>query len=853
MPVTSDPRRRRKAHDRHDKDSQKKDRSKPSTSSSRTTRKSTPTSKDRSRERDKERDKDLNKSHGVSPQTTSTIVPEMDRRPSAMSVDVKVAYPSFSRAHSKEFVGSRENVVHPRLSLYTPDPTVLNSETKPTGKESKGFAGPTYGQAPPSPPLTAQDPDLRRSKSGHSMRTTPSKIETHTRPNSLDGSRLPQHQLDETPRASSAKETHRPRRNPTLDLGSGRKKSKHADSVAETDYEIVSEVPSESHSSTQQSTVTADSDATATAQPRSHTPGHPPNPQLSPQTVSDPSPKTPSSIHVFPNPTVSLEGKPLTNNFAHISEPKLSPQLLNLNNNITLPPPPPPPPPPAAGQSASPHVDYLLQNGGLPQVVPRGFFGATNTPTLATNSPYGSTTPASFFHSQQSEASKTFSSFHRLLDDYLQVISKNGSVAVATGYRSVARRLLDRLETVFNRNISSETCECIMCSSNPSNTASNPSEETRVSWGEILEFVSGRRDLPAWPPFTIEADAQNHDLASIAEAPMQKLDVDVPEEYREHYIRQSKKTKQVVQAWLHHQSSIPTSPPQEIDDETLLFAMFTHLEAEKRPLFTALLRGLPNLPSSRAPTPKEKVRSDLMERTSLALRRLYRLPNNPRDSECALYLLKNGGLHGVLATLAAVSAHEWDILVSGRFDGFLWSGAENNHEAMPANTPHSRNTTPFSPASQNSNQSANIPRRQTPSFGAPVQLDEDTEMAVLGEVEREIFGGMDALEDAFEALHVKAESVRAALRARAGGLAMAASQRRGSADIRPEVRGNSVTPSSAGLSWPGGMWEVETDDGVEWRSELAPDDSASNISSKRRRKRGERREPKTPGTVAEED
>jgi hypothetical protein len=126
-------------------------------------------------------------------------------------------------------------------------------------------------------------------------------------------------------------------------------------------------------------------------------------------------------------------------------------------------------------------------------------------------------------------------------------------------------------------------------------------------------------------------------------------------------------------------------------------------------------------------------------------------------------------------------------------------------------------------------------------------------MAVLGEVEREIFGGMDALEDAFEALHVKAESVRAALRARAGGLAMAASQRRGSADIRPEVRGNSVTPSSAGLSWPGGMWEGETDDGVEWRSELAPDDSASNISSKRRRKRGERREPKTPGTVAEED
>jgi hypothetical protein len=845
MPVTSDSRRRRKTHDRHDRDSQKKERPKPSTS--RTARKSTtPPSIERTRDRDRERDK----SHDASPQGTAVLVPEMDRRPSAVSEDAKFSYPSFSRAHSKEFVGSRENVVHPRLSLYTPDPTVLSSETKAARKAPMAM-GATCGAAPPSPPLTAQDPDLRRSNSGHSMRTTSAstKIESQARPNSLDGSRLPQFHLDETPRSSSAKEASKPRRNHTLDLESGRKKTKPTDGVAETDYEIVSEVPSESHSITRQSTLTADSDATA--QPHSPQPS---NPRSSPQTISDPSPKTPTSLHAFPRPAMRAEQIPLANNFGHTPESKVFSQTLNLNNSTPLPPPPPPPPP--TGQVTSPHVDYLLQNGGLAQMVPRGFFNTnTASPSATSNAPGTATTP-SFFRPQQPEASRVFSSFHKLLDEYLQVISKNGSIAVATGYRSVARRLLDRLEAVFNRNISSETCECIMCSSNPVKPSSSPSEETGVSWGEILEYVSGRRDLPTWPPFTIEADAQNPDLASLAEAPMQKLDVDVPDEYREHYIRQSKKTKQVVQAWLQCQPSIPTSPPQEIDDETLLFAMFTHLEPEKRPIFTALLRDLPRLPTSRAPTPKEKTHSELMGRTSLALHRLYRLSNTPRDSECALYLLKNPALHGVLATLAAISGHEWDILVSGRFDGFLWSGAENMPEATSPNKSISRNTTPFSSTSQNTNQSANTTRRETPSFGAPVQLDEDTEIAVLGEVEREIFGGMDALEDAFEALHAKAESVRAALRARAGGLAMAASHRRGSADIRPEVRGSSVTPSSAGLSWPGmpgAIWEGDTDDGVDWKSELAPDDSASNISSKRRRKRGERRELKTPNTVAEED
>src|ERR1700753_3590422 len=186
MPVsTSDSRRRRKDNERDDRDPQRKDRSKHSASrSSRKTATSSPT--DSTRERD--RDRRPGTSSTSSTRKSSPVFPEMDRRPSATSGDAKISYPSFSRAHSKEFVGSRENVVNPRLSLYTPDATILESDVK-IKREQTTSAGPTFGAMPPSPPLTAQDPDLRRSKSGHSMRTTPStsKLEARVRPHSLDG------------------------------------------------------------------------------------------------------------------------------------------------------------------------------------------------------------------------------------------------------------------------------------------------------------------------------------------------------------------------------------------------------------------------------------------------------------------------------------------------------------------------------------------------------------------------------------------------------------------------------------------------------------------------------------------
>src|SRR3954464_1446882 len=137
-------------------------------------------------------------------------------------------------------------------------------------------------------------------------------------------------------------------------------------------------------------------------------------------------------------------------------------------------------------------------------------------------------------------------------------------------------------------------------------------------------------------------------------------------------------------------------------------------------------------------------------------------------------MLNNPTLHNALATLAAISDDEWDILISGRFDGFLRSGAD---DLPDLNTAQNRQTPFRAPLSRGQTPSylgghlrqGNYPSRApTPAvgaqYGAPIAFDEETEIATLAEIERDIYLGMEALEDAFEALHVKAETVRNALR-----------------------------------------------------------------------------------------
>lgn len=544
------------------------------------------------------------------------------------------------------------------------------------------------------------------------------------------------------------------------------------------------------------------------------------------------------------------------------------------------PPPPPPPPVPVA----IPKVDYLLQHGGLTQPVTKNLLIAGKPMAIQ---------QAQSPSQQPIIVANLFEPYTKLLDDYEKVMSKNGSMAVATGYRSVARRLLDRLEAVFARDISSEACHCPMC-------GYDHGEDVRgVSWGEVLELVSGRKDLPAWPPFAFTQSPVGLGISLELHVPMQKLDIDVPDEYREHYIRQSRKTKQSVDKWLTRQNENPSSPPEEVDEETLTFAILTHLPADQRPIFKDLLgivdrpieppRRIPTPELSKqggtatrpplptpTPTPAPRHRAEHIAIASRAIQRLYRLALTPRDSEAGLFLLNNPALHNALATLAAISSDEWEILISGRFDGFLRSGAEEipMPELGPSRgpTPHRPPTRGMTPgylgagATSNGNAAGYRSRQGSYSqsyangnaqYGAPIAFDEETELATLAEVERDIYVSMEALEDAFEALHNKAEVVRRAIRERSAGLAAAAQRRRGTTggviEVRMDTPASGIQPFNEGA---GGKWDAETDDGLgEWDGfgEIEPDDSASNISTSRRRRPKRRNERRTPALIEEED
>ncbi|KAK5101449.1 hypothetical protein LTR70_000823 [Exophiala xenobiotica] len=757
------------------------------------------------------------------------------------------AYPAFSKEHSKEAVAPRAD-----YGLFTPPSTDVNAS-----KEKLANLNRIINNGPPSPPLTdknagrpkpntksatvdtiveEQNKEESDSRSARRSKTRASKPTTPVRKSSGDSSSVS--------RVKSKKETT------STPLRTSTNRPDHV-TVASQATRSASPPRDDSNSDEANTTLSSDGTSIAPEQPAIQRPG---SKVLQPVVIEDWFPHYRS----VPGATPSRHETPVD----VIIEPG---SAFNTPSSMGGPPPPPPPP---HVPLAVPRVDYLLQNGGLNHPVPKNllYAGKPMAVQQATMSPR-----------HPIVVTNLFEPYNQLLSDFEKVMAKNGSLAVATGY-SMCELDNDREEDIQG-----------------------------VSWGEILELVSGRKDLPSWPPFTLADSARGLGLSfSGLQTPMQKLDIDVPEEYREHYIRQSQKTKQSVDRWLNRQQgSDPSSaPPEDVDDETLTFAILTHIPAEHRPIFKDLLGiiDLPMQPPRRAPSPDRdqqhpprtaptpiphKNRPDYIIAAGLAIQRLYRLHSPPRDPETAIFLLNNPSLHHPLATLAAVSSDEWDILTSGRFDGFLRSGAEDdfptsshnqNGYPPPTNgryTPQhvgrapSRGATPaYGPTRSRQNSGAfNQSRPQTaPGFrsvggptdsgktSGPIALDEETEIATLAEIERDIYVGMEALEDAFEQLHLRAESVRLAIRERNAGLA-AAQQRRKQSDI--EIRAGTPASNFGGEIGPGMyQWENETDDGIaDDVSELAPDDSASNISSNRRRKHKRRNERRTPvvGPIDEED
>lgn len=504
-----------------------------------------------------------------------------------------------------------------------------------------------------------------------------------------------------------------------------------------------------------------------------------------------------------------------------------------------------------------------MQNGGLPQAVSKQFLSvlsqnrvqrtAQNVPPLV-------------------GAESFFTPFFNLLDQYNSVLAKHGSIAVATGHRSVARRLLDRLEHVFSRDLPAEGCSCVVCER-------SDIPHRGLNWGEVLEQVSGRANLPMWPPFDIGSlgikAVGSHidpDAPPRPSSPI-NLDPDLNEEFREHYLRQTQKVRQAVDRWMTKCADAPAPPPTEIDDETLTFAILTNLNTDDKPFFNALLTGSRELqPALRAPTPFRKNRTEFITKSGAALQLLYSLEMAPRDAEVALFLIKYPETHDLLTTISAINPSEWEILTSGRFDGFLWSGADNgdlspggpmspdrgdgvnsrmsfsgSRAATPLQRPYSRSAT-ATPASFISNATAAGPVNKQ-----AVSVDEEAEIATLNELELEIFNGMEALENAFETLHLHAQSVRNALRQRAAGLTQSLQSRK-----RPEVLPGSGNSFASGYERPAWAQGPEGDDGSDgdWADDIdmiAPDDSASNVASNRRHQTKRRQERRTPAPIEEED
>ncbi|SMY25982.1 unnamed protein product [Zymoseptoria tritici ST99CH_1A5] len=798
--------------------------------------------------------------------TFNIPIPEMDRRTAG-------SYPSFSKAHSRESVR---------------DIPEAEKDDQSKRRHSTPATEGATSRAPPSPPLTADEPDIRRSASGGSMRDVADRVKTKTE----DGRRSADSHRRKEKRMHSKKSgtsLQKDARYDDSELSSmpeafpeDERKSTPNSGYRRTESTTTSNTASQPASTLTEDTT--DSDATSIAperKPSRRPHNHGTSNEYSSQSFADSRPKTPgqdygTSPHVRSTPVIDV-GMANTSTYKSMATPLTAKQM---------PMPPPPPPPPISGAKEAPRVDYLLKHGGLSHPVPKRLVQTGPTAPVQQYNVYQS--PALSQAAPLEEYSKVFGGIHKRLDDYLQVLNNNGSLAVATGYKSVARRLLDKLSQVFARDISSQRCDCVVCKTIPQPNLSDE-EDSGVSWGEILEFVAGRRELPQWPPFSIEPDDSGLGISGATAAPMQKLDIDVPDEYRDHYIRQNQKTKRAVQSWLSRQPDFPSSPPEEADEDTLMFAMMTTLPLHQRNLFIALMHGQNFVSASRAPTPAERpsTSSNALRRAQAALKRLYRLDRPPRDCESAMYLLNNPHLHGMLATLAEVNAAEWDILISGRFDGFLWSGAESSSfppsisafnsqtssrvpSRGPNATPFSRNGTPFTnlsaipsrgptPFSGGPNDPNAIPsmfptRGPTPgpnglaiSPPPPVQLDEDTEIAVAAELERNLFLDMERLEDAFELLHSRAESVRQLLRERSSGLAAQSQLRRGVGSDPVGVRLD--TPASGMTDF-----EEEEDDGLGDTVSLAPDDSASQISVNRRHRhrRGERRTP-APEAVREED
>ena len=510
-------------------------------------------------------------------------------------------------------------------------------------------------------------------------------------------------------------------------------------------------------------------------------------------------------------------------------------------------------------------IDYLIPNGGLSAPV-SGFFHPTSDPfglapppgaaTLRrlgprdntndkdvdiddndndvdadNDSPYNTNPVAGIF------GNLTF-----LLDSYQAILSSGGSVAVGTGYHPVARRLLERVETLFARDLGVGTAG---------------------GWAQVLEYLRGGRQKPSLcvlpvrgllakrdaPDTVINATNQNHNPANPSpdhadgpqrQPPLANTITITPATTRElaESVVATVKVKPAmtkVEQWLEEVEQVLRASHLDDDhddgnrsndkanDKESQAAAAKASEEEEDNVVCEIIEGI--LKSNTEEGQIKHFRryledAALVSSTRLALTRLY--PDHPPESITppivALFLLLHPELHPLLHALANVTSQELELIHSGRFDALL-DGASN-----------------------------------------VVQRDEDEELRVIAALDRRLWTVLEALEDEIEELHTRALVVRRALKSRKECIV---SRRRPSAasgpSPSPPSRSTSPTPTlvlpqpptskddktaaAAAMTASRSQQQQQQEDDDDWAENvptlhlpIMPDDSASNISMHRRRR-----------------
>ncbi|KAI5820701.1 hypothetical protein BZA77DRAFT_83026 [Pyronema omphalodes] len=344
-------------------------------------------------------------------------------------------------------------------------------------------------------------------------------------------------------------------------------------------------------------------------------------------------------------------------------------------------------------------IDYLLPNGSLPAPV-SGYFHPTHDPCNL------DPPPGMQGDDEVNPVEGIFGHLNFLLENYLQILSAGGSIAVGTGYNSMARRLLDQIGHVFGRDI----------------------EVDGVGWADVLEYLRGGREKPFLCVLPVRGLLARQEAAASVVGGRGDDKMASARELAESVVGQVKiKPAMVkVEQWIAEvEAVLRMNDPNDNFTEPL-----TKQEEQEERLVCEIIEGTlrNNIKEENQIKQFRRILEDrkFNSKIRLGMTRLY--SDYSADSItapiAALYVLLYPEMTRILLALADVFEDELELINSGRFDSLL-DGSTN-----------------------------------------VVARDEEEELEVITNLDRRLWTVLESLEDELEDLHSKALIVRRALKSR---------------------------------------------------------------------------------------